>query len=98
QVPLSMNLMACLFVSISVMGRPYNTFVNGIGRVRLQLYSAVISIIITIPLAILFAKTLNLGAAGVVLATVCTTLPTTLLWRIQYKKILAGTARGVWNK
>ncbi|HYF67847.1 MAG TPA: MATE family efflux transporter [Ohtaekwangia sp.] len=98
QVPLSMNLMACLFVSISVMGRPYNTFVNGIGRVRLQLYSAVISIIITIPLAILFAKTLNLGGAGVVLATVCTTLPTTLLWRIQYKKILAGTARGIWNK
>lgn len=97
-IPISMNLVLCFFVIITLLARPYNTFINGTGKVRLQLYSAVISIIITIPLAFIFAKTLHLGPSGVVLATVCTTFPTMILWRIQYKKIVSGKALGIWNK
>jgi O-antigen/teichoic acid export membrane protein len=97
-IPLLMNLMLCLAAVVSVLSRPYNTFINGIGKVSLQLYTAIISIIITIPLALFFAKTLNWGPAGVAMATVCTTLPTAILWRIQYNKILAGTATGIWDR
>lgn len=97
EIAFSTSLMTCLFVIISVASRPYNTFLNGIGKVKLQLYSAVVSIIITVPLAIFFASTLRMGPAGVVLATVVTTLPTAVLWRIQYKKIINGTATGIWR-
>ena len=98
QVPYSISASLCLFVIISLLATPFVTFVNGTGKIRLQLYSAVISIIITIPLALLFADNFNLGPSGVILATICTTFPTMLLWRIQYKKILSGTAVGIWNR
>jgi O-antigen/teichoic acid export membrane protein len=97
-IPTSMNLVLCLFVITSLLGSPYNTFINGTGKIRLQLYTAVISILITIPLAIVLGKNFHLGSTGVVLATLVTTLPTMILWRIQYKKILSGVATGIWNK
>ena len=97
-VPTSMNLVLCLFVIITLLATPYNTFINGTGKIRLQLYSAIISTLITIPLAILFGRNFHLGPAGVVLATLITTFPTMILWRIQYKKIMSGTAKNIWNK
>ncbi len=92
----SMSAMICAYVIVSVLSRPYVTFINGTSMIRLQLISAVISILVTIPLAIWLASLL--GPSGVVLATVCTTFPTMILWRIQYNKIINGTARGIWAK
>ncbi len=97
-VPMSMNLMLCLFVIITIMATPYNTFINGTGKIRLQFYSAVISTVITIPLAILFSRYWHMGPPGIVLATLVTTFPTMILWKIQYKKIIMGKATGIWNK
>jgi O-antigen/teichoic acid export membrane protein len=97
-VPKSVSLMMTLYVIISLLGSTTNTFVNGTGKVRLQLYTAVISIIITIPLAILFCKVWDFGPAGVIAATLCTTFPTMILWRVQYQKIINGNATGIWIK
>ncbi len=97
-VPLNMDLIMWLFVVVMILNRPYNVFINGTGKVRLQLYTAVVSIIITIPLALFFARSLGMGPSGVVLSTVCTTFPTMILWRIQYKKILSGKPQGIWNQ
>jgi O-antigen/teichoic acid export membrane protein len=97
-VPTSMNLMLCLFVIITLLATPYNTFINGTGKIRLQFYSAIISTVITIPLAILFSKYCHMGPPGIILATLITTFPTMILWKIQYKKIISGKATGIWNK
>jgi len=97
-IPLNMNVAMFIFVSTTLLSLPYNTFVNAVGKVRLQLYTAVLSIAITIPLAILFARTLDFGPAGVVVAIICTTFPTMILWRIQYAKIINNNAIGIWNR
>ncbi len=97
-IPTSMNLMLCLFVVITILATPYNTFINGTGKIGLQFYSAIISTIITIPLAILFSKYLHMGPPGIILATLVTTFPTMILWKIQYKKIISGNATGIWNR
>ncbi len=97
-VPASMNIAFCLFVVISLLGNPYNTFINGTGKIRLQFYTAIITTVITIPLAIVFGKYMHLGPSGVVFATIVTTFPTMVLWRVQYKKIISGRATGIWNK
>jgi O-antigen/teichoic acid export membrane protein len=98
QIPQNMNVVMFIFVSTTLLSLPYNTFVNAVGKVRLQLYSAVLSIVITIPLAIFFAQTLKFGPAGVVMATICTTFPTMILWRVQYAKIINNRATGIWNR
>lgn len=97
-VPTSMKLSLCAFVLVQVAGAPFHIFINGASKVRLQLFWAVLAIIITIPLSILFCKTWGFGPSGVVMAMVCSTLPGAILWRIQYHKIVNGTAHGIWNK
>jgi O-antigen/teichoic acid export membrane protein len=96
QVPLSMQIILCIFTLISLIAAPQHIFLNGTGKVRLQLYTAIYSIIVTVPLALLFCKTLHLGPEGVILAMICTSLPVTLLYRIQYNKIMSGKAKGIW--
>lgn len=97
-IPFQMDLVICISVVISVMTQPYNAFINGTGKLKLQLYSAILSIVFTIPLAYIFAEKLEMGPAGVVWATICTTFPSMILWRIQYKKIVSGKPAGIWDK
>ena len=53
---------------------------------------------INIPLSILFAKYLQLGSAGVILATALCLMPVLILARIQYHRIINKTAKGIWNE
>jgi O-antigen/teichoic acid export membrane protein len=98
QVPVSMRVVMCLYALISLIAAPQHIFLNGTGKVRLQLYSAIFSIIMTIPLALFFCKTLHFGPEGVVLAMSCTTLPVSILYKIQYTRIMKGKAAGLWNQ
>jgi len=97
-IPLSMKIALALYVIINLLSAPYNMFINGSGKIRLQLYMAIVSIVTTIPLSYLFSKTLHFGPSGVTIAMVCTVLPNAILWRIQANKILNGTAANIWNK
>lgn len=97
-VPKSVSLFMAIFVIVRLFGATSNTFINGAGKIRLQLYTAFFTIIFTVPLAYLFCIILDLGPAGVIMATLCTTLPTSILWKIQYNRIISGNAQGIWNK
>jgi O-antigen/teichoic acid export membrane protein len=96
-IPFLMKLTFTIYVSIQLLAAPYNIFINGVSKIRLQLFMSIFSIVITIPLAIFFSKTLNIGPSGVVLAMICSTLPSGILWWTQYHKIMGGTAKGIWN-
>jgi O-antigen/teichoic acid export membrane protein len=73
-------------------------FINGVGKIRLQLYSGIIEGLINIPISIYFAKYLGMGSAGVILGT-CVCLGIGCIWApIQYHKIMNGTATGIWAK
>ncbi|WP_020485688.1 lipopolysaccharide biosynthesis protein [Methylomonas sp. MK1] len=58
-----------LFVLISSWNNVFAMLVNGIGKIRVQLYAAIIAMLINIPLALFFTNQLGLGSYGVVLAT-----------------------------
>lgn len=58
-----------LFILISTWNNVYAFFLNGIGKIRLQLYSAVLAMLINLPLALYFTRYLGFGVEGVVLAT-----------------------------
>jgi O-antigen/teichoic acid export membrane protein len=96
-IPLSLKISLTLYVIIQLIATPYVIFINGVSKIRLQLYVAVLSIVIAIPLAIFFSKTLGFGPSGVVLALISFSLPSGFLWKTQYHKIINGKARGVWN-
>jgi len=77
-----------IFVIIRVYGIIYMYFLNGIGKIRLQLILFIIGAVINIPISIYFVKDLNLGSSGVILGTIVSILSMTLILPIQTFKIL----------
>lgn len=59
-----------IFVLVRVYGDIYFYFLNGIGKIRLQLILFIFGAILNIPLSILFVTKFNLGTSGVILATI----------------------------
>jgi O-antigen/teichoic acid export membrane protein len=77
-----------LFFLVSSWNNIYTMFVNGIGEIKLQLYMAVIGMVINIPLAIYFVKCLDLGLSGVVLAAVVSSSLLSIALPIQVSRII----------
>ena len=97
-IPFALSFWMCIYVIAITWGSIFVIFLNGIGKVRMQLYFAVFAGILNIPLCILFAKTFGLGSAGVIVATIICMSYGPLLAPIQYSRIMKGTAKGIWNK
>ncbi|WPV02342.1 oligosaccharide flippase family protein [Mucilaginibacter sp. cycad4] len=69
--------------------------VNGIGKIRLQIYLYIISSAINIPLAILWGKWF--GLIGVTISNILVLIMMSIVLSIQCKKILNNNAYGIWD-
>lgn len=84
------------YVVINGWNSIYSQFLNGVGKVKLQLYLAIGGSLVNIPLAIFLGKTL--GIYGVVLSTTIISIASAIITPLQYKKIISNQAKGIWNK
>lgn len=82
-----------LFVLVSTWNNIFAIFVNGIGRIRLQLYTAVAAMLINIPLSIFFAKYSELGLSGIVVGTICSLLLAAVALPLQVRQLICPTIR-----
>jgi O-antigen/teichoic acid export membrane protein len=62
------------YVLVSTWNNIYAMFVNGVGRIKVQLYTAVVAMIVNIPLSIYFSLYTSLGLSGIVVGTICSLL------------------------
>ncbi|MDB4121816.1 MATE family efflux transporter [Flavobacteriaceae bacterium] len=97
-VPMGLSFLMGVYIIMSTFSLIFTNFINGVGSVKLQLYTATISMIINIPLSIYFAKNLEMGSMGVILATCVSLSYSVILKPMQYYKIINKTARGIWIK
>lgn len=95
-VPFAVSATIAVYVVINGWNSIYSQFLNGVGKVKLQLYIAVAGSLINIPLAIFLGKTL--GIYGVVLSTTIISLASAIVSPLQYKKVVSNQAKGIWNK
>jgi O-antigen/teichoic acid export membrane protein len=98
EVPLLLSGMMCLYVIVLAWGNIFVNFINGVGKIQLQLIIGIIGTIINIPLSYFLAKTLGLGSAGVIAASLICISYGPVLAPIQFKKIINKTATGIWNR
>jgi len=98
QIPFSLSVAMGIFMIVSNWNNIFAFFVNGIGKIRLQFYFSIFAALINIPLSIFLAKSLNMGITGVITATIICIGFASIWAPIQYKKIISGTAQGIWNK
>ena len=97
-IPFGLTVATAALKILILAGIPATYFLNGLGKVKLQMYSSIGLSLFCVPIAIAFVKYSQMGVSGVIWATVVCQIPTALLGIIQYRKILGGTAEGVWNR
>jgi len=92
EVSFQLVLALGLLVMISTWNNIFAMFVNGIGKIKIQLYTAVIAMSINIPLALLFTKYLGMGLSGIVLATCASLLLAAVALPVQVRHIIRQDA------
>lgn len=70
--------------------------INGIGKIRVQLYSAIFEMLLIIPVALFLRE--YWGVNGVILAPVIVSIPRMIWAPAQLNKLVKNKARGIWNK
>jgi O-antigen/teichoic acid export membrane protein len=70
--------------------------INGIGKLKLQVYSSIFEMVLMIPTALWAGK--NWGAPGVIIAAVLVQTPRMIWAPIQLNKLIKDKASGIWNE
>jgi len=96
KVPISVSVVMAAYVIINGWCGIFSQFLNGVGKIKLQLYSGIFGALINIPLAIFLGK--HLGIYGVVMSTAILGIVSAVWSPIQYMKIINNKATGIWNK
>jgi len=98
QVPFALSACMGLYVLIIAWSNIFAYFINGTGKIRLQIWAAIGVGAVNILLSIVLASTLRMRSTGVVLASCIALLPGCFIWPIQMRKLLNRTATGIWGK
>lgn len=93
-----LSLTFAVWVSLSSGIAVFSNFLSGVGKIRLSMYHAVFVMIINLPLSIFLAGPCGMGSTGVILASVLGMIPRLILQPLQYRLIILGKARGIWNR
>jgi O-antigen/teichoic acid export membrane protein len=96
KVSISISVVMAAYVIVNGWCGIFSQFLNGVGKIKLQLYISTIGAILNIPLAIFLGK--YFGIYGVLLSTVILSTISAISSPIQYKKLINNTASGIWNK
>ncbi|MDR3011438.1 MAG: hypothetical protein LBV59_26190 [Sphingobacterium sp.] len=94
--PILLSWVLALYTVLNAFRTIYIYYLNGLGIISLQVILVVVVGILNIPLGIFFGHWI--GLAGVVLATLILSIISAVIEFVQYQKIVAGTARGIWKK
>jgi O-antigen/teichoic acid export membrane protein len=94
-VPKSLSILNGVYVIINAWCLIFTFVLNGLGKVKLQLYSAIFGGIVNIPLAIYLGK--HFGIEGVVLSTVFLGIVSATWSPYQVYLLLHQKAKGIWN-
>jgi O-antigen/teichoic acid export membrane protein len=98
KVPFILSIVCALYGIVITWSNIFLSFINGIGKITIQLYLTGIVMVLNIPLAVYLAKYLHFGISGVLLSTCLNFMLFALIIPIQYRRIMTNTAVGVWNK
>ncbi len=98
KISFGLSALLLLYFIVYTYGGIYNMFINGVGKIKLQLYYSVLSALTFYPLTYYLIKICKMGTEGLALAIVLTNLFGPVLAAIQYRKLINNKANGIWNE
>ncbi|WP_367773603.1 MATE family efflux transporter [Flavobacterium sp. WC2421] len=98
EISFNLSFFMCVYTCLIIYLTPLNYFINGVGKIKIQLYQTILMGVLNIPVSIFFATYLGLGTVGVIIGTILCVIPGVFLSTIQFNKIINQRAFGLWNK
>jgi O-antigen/teichoic acid export membrane protein len=92
----SISIVMALYVITTIWNSLHSLLLNGIGKIKLQLYVSLIGTFFNIPLAMFLGK--KMGIEGVIAASLLLNLISAIYSPIQLNKIINRKAKGIWNE
>jgi len=95
-IPIRVTILLGLYVTLWNWNIIFTYFLNGTGKIRLQLYYYIAIGLINIPFAVFLGK--KIGIPGVICSMIICLVIGAIISPIQYYKIINGKAKGIWAK
>ncbi|WP_461450185.1 lipopolysaccharide biosynthesis protein [Mucilaginibacter sp.] len=95
-VPISISFCMLIYVIVFTWQTLHVYFLNGIGKIKLQLVVVICGVFVNIPLSIYFGE--KFGLPGIINANTIVFFLIGGICTIQYNKIVNKTAKGIWNQ
>lgn len=96
EIPFTVSLGMSLLILMSMRFNLFVYLINGIGKIKLQLYVNIVAGLVYIPLAYYLCRWLNLE--GVLVANLLVATLHALISRRQLTRLMNKTATGIWNQ
>ncbi len=97
-IKIDLKLALTTFFLLFSFGGIFNMFINGVGKIKIQIIFLTIGVLLYFPLVYLFVKVLNMGTESVVIALIIANFYTPIIAPIQYRKLIYNRANGIWNE
>lgn len=95
-VPFSMSILLLSWILLNAWNGIFSHFLNGVGKIKLQLYLGLGVAFLNIPLAIILG--LQFGINGILISNVIFALLQSFVVYFQYTKLINQRAYGIWDK
>lgn len=95
-ISFSLSVFVAIYILINVWGQIHGVLLNGMGKINVQVYYSLVIMAIFVPIALLCGS--KWGLDGIVLSMILVNMPGVIIGPYQLKKVMAGTAKGIWNK
>lgn len=97
-VSLPLSISICCYITIFNWNAIFSNFLNGVGKIRLQIFIAIIMGIINIPFSIFLVKSLKWGVYAMPASNfMCLSVGGGICF-VQYLKLINNEAKGIWDK
>jgi O-antigen/teichoic acid export membrane protein len=96
EISFGMSAAVCLMTCVSCWTTICICPINGIGKIKLQVISSLVEIVLMIPVALWLGKIW--GTTGTILAPCVVYLPRSIWAPIQINKLIRQKANGIWGK
>lgn len=96
EIPISLSVVMSVYAVSQSIGAIYMNVLNGVGKVRIQMYTYIVFALIAWPFLVWSCR--MFGLSGILIAPTLVFLVQAVICKIQVYKLMNQKATGIWNK
>ncbi len=97
-IPNEINILLGIYMALTIYKETYNSFINGVGKLNLQVAFSIVTIVLQLPLAYLLIKVWNLQVAGLLYLNIFWVAISLIMYRRQYIiTLFKPSYKKIWN-